>query len=82
MKPENVSFFRFIQLLAAVTSICSSANREKIEKQLQPSFSDRKSFVVLIEEISTLENSLRQSRIDAALLATEIIENFAFPKII
>lgn len=64
-----------------MTSIRSSASREKIEKQLQP-FSDRKSFVVLIEEISTLENSLRQSRIDAALLATEIIENFAFPKII
>jgi hypothetical protein len=64
-----------------VASIRSSASREKIEKQLQP-FSDRKSFVVLIEEISTLENSLRQSRIDAALLATEIIENFAFPKII
>jgi hypothetical protein len=75
-------FFFFPQLLAAVTSIRSAACRETTEKQMQPSFSDRKSFVVLIEEISTLENSLRQSRIDAALLATEIIENFAFPKII
>lgn len=65
-----------------MTSIRGAAGKEKIEKQPQPSFSNKKSVVVLIEEISTLENSLRQSRIDAALLATEIIENFAFPKII